>query len=623
MVELSAVFRYFPYGRFRPTQDEFVKHCFESIAREEVIAIEAPTGIGKTVATLAAALAAREEGQRVLFCTRTHRQADRAIEELKAISRNLRGEGVVGMSLYGKKHLCLDERVMRAEAVEDAMDVCSMLKRRQECEYYLKFHAMRSWLEGARFKSIVSSAEVKSFAMRHRICPYELAMLTSGKCDVIALTYAYVFDEKSAGAFMGKAGIELSDCVLLIDEAHNLPDVLTRFATAVLYYRDVREAAEEAMLQRDPVLRSACIRLMDLMKDVEGEAVLDGTRILDAIEDVAGGCLHLAQRAEKLAEEVRLARLRRGEAPRSWLASVAGYLRRVVATSGMEEFAHIARSRRYLKVVPLSPSVLSYRLSESASAVLFSGTMRSAGLEELLDIEMRKVSLGCPYEREYYIALVQYGATTAEPARSGETYRKLASRCLEAVRATPGNAAIFAASFEVLEGMLREGLRKEIEAMGRRCFIERREMRSEQHYKMLQEFKGGENNVLLAVAGGRSSEGVDFPGKQLLTAVVAGVPYAEPSLELEMQEKYLRRRHRNAYDLVYAAPAVQKAVHSMTRPIRSLRDVAAMVLIDRRFRKLRRFMPSWIDSSLRAVPDEEGAIERELALFYALAPCSL
>ena len=57
-------------------------------------------------------------------------------------------------------------------------------------------------------------------------------------------------------------------------------------------------------------------------------------------------------------------------------------------------------------------------------------------------------------------------------------------------------------------------------------------MTSKANEKMVPDFKAcGDKGgaVFLGVQGGRTSEGVDFPGNQMNSVIVVGVPYAEPT----------------------------------------------------------------------------------------------
>ena len=70
-------------------------------------------------------------------------------------------------------------------------------------------------------------------------------------------------------------------------------------------------------------------------------------------------------------------------------------------------------------------------------------------------------------------------------------------------------------------------------------------MTSKGNEKMVQDFKArGDHGgaVFLGVQGGRTSEGVDFPGNQMNSVLVVGVPYAEPTPRVKAQIDYYERR---------------------------------------------------------------------------------
>jgi DNA excision repair protein ERCC-2 len=66
-------------------------------------------------------------------------------------------------------------------------------------------------------------------------------------------------------------------------------------------------------------------------------------------------------------------------------------------------------------------------------------------------------------------------------------------------------------------------------------------MSSKENEKMVDEFKAcaqRDGAVLLGVQGGRSSEGVDFPGDEMNSVVIVGMPYAEPTPKVKAQISY-------------------------------------------------------------------------------------
>jgi DNA excision repair protein ERCC-2 len=147
-------------------------------------------------------------------------------------------------------------------------------------------------------------------------------------------------------------------------------------------------------------------------------------------------------------------------------------------------------------------------------------------------------------------------------------------------------------------------------------------MSSKENDRLIASFKsyatrGGA--VLLGVQGGRSSEGADYPGDQMNSVAVVGVPYAEPTARIGAQIKYYEScfpGHGREYG--YVVPALKKAAQAAGRPIRSLEDRGAIVFLDYRFATAycQNFLPLWIQRGMKTLPDEDGAITEELTRFY-------
>ncbi|HID91382.1 TPA: DNA repair helicase, partial [Candidatus Bathyarchaeota archaeon] len=115
--------------------------------------------------------------------------------------------------------------------------------------------------------------------------------------------------------------------------------------------------------------------------------------------------------------------------------------------------------------------------------------------------------------------------------------------------------------------------------------------------------------------------GRDYPGDLMNTSIVVGVPYAKPLPRMKAQEEYYERvfpGHGREYG--YVVPALRRAAQAAGRPIRSLRDRGACIFLDYRFSTsyLRRYLPRWMRRNFRVLPDEEGAIAKELILFFGL-----
>src|SRR3989337_1203519 len=126
---------YFPYATVRPYQDQFINTVYTGVKERRSVLIEGSNGLGKTISALSAVLpTAMEKKLKILYVARTHRQHERVIEELKAISKK---HPVPGVSLRGRNEMCLNKFDSRqAYDPKSLMEACELMKSKGQCPYY-------------------------------------------------------------------------------------------------------------------------------------------------------------------------------------------------------------------------------------------------------------------------------------------------------------------------------------------------------------------------------------------------------------------------------------------------------------------------------------------------------
>lgn len=198
-------------------------------------------------------------------------------------------------------------------------------------------------------------------------------------------------------------------------------------------------------------------------------------------------------------------------------------------------------------------------------------------------------------------------------------YQGIMRRIGEVVKSTPANTGIFAASFDVLNALVDAGLEQ---TLTKPLFQEHRGMSSRANEKIVAQFKACAENdgaVYLGVQGGRSSEGVDFPGNQMNSVIIIGVPYAEPTPRVKAQIEYYEKRFPGfGREYGYVLPAMKKASQAAGRPIRTLEDRAAIVFLDYRFATsyCRSFLPLWVRADMKVLPDSGESLAKEIRAFF-------
>ena len=144
---------------------------------------------------------------------------------------------------------------------------------------------------------------------------------------------------------------------------------------------------------------------------------------------------------------------------------------------------------------------------------------------------------------------------------------------------TGRNTAVFFPSYEMMDRFLMNGTADALEG---KVFSERRGMSQGELMETVDEFRTSSGGILFAVTGGRVSEGIDFPSRDLELAIIVGLPYPRPSFKKEALIRYFDRRYGNGWDAVVKTPMVRKIRQARGRLIRSETDRGAAVVLDSR-----------------------------------------
>ncbi len=629
---------YFPYETVRPYQDQFISKIYSAVKERRSILIEGSNGLGKTVSALSAVLPiAIEKRMKILYVARTHRQHERVIEELKAISKK---HSVAGVSLRGRNEMCLYRFSSNQHYdAKSLMEVCELLKAKGTCPFY-KSADQRSY-EYLQLQQMISTRSYKASEIMHickkkNLCPYELVKSALSDVNVIALSYLYVFDPDIRNAFLKSLETQMQKVILIVDEAHNLPETAVDISSCGLSLFMMRQAELEAkrfgyedaeafakLLYAETEKRATSVRKEEQIP----------SEFLDLVREKAGVLAPRSfyQHLGEIGNQVKKTLLSEGKHPRSYINALSEFLLKWTDTVGDEAYINViskyftreTAQTAKLEIVALDPSKTTQPVFSSTYAnVVMSGTLQP--LDAYLKItKMPEGTVehiaASPFPREHILAVVCCGVTTAMESRTSQMYQTFIRRIQEVVRNTPVNTGIFTASFEVSRSLMAEGLQDSLE---RPLFFERRGMTSKTNEKLVAEFKehaltGGA--VFLGVQGGRTSEGVDFPGNQMNSVVIIGVPYAEPTPRVKAQIAYYEKKFpTRGREYGYLLPAMKKASQCAGRPIRTLEDKGAIIFLDSRFASsyCKSFLPSWVLRDLRVLPAKDGVLGQELQSFF-------
>jgi len=635
---LKEAAAYFPYETVRPYQDQFINKVYSSVKERRSVLIEGSNGLGKTISALSAVLPiALEKKLKILYVARTHRQHERVIEELKAVGKK---HPVAGLSLRGRNEMCLYRFSSNQHYdAKSLMEVCELLKAKGTCPFY-KSADQRSY-DYLQLQQMISTRSYKASEIMHickkkNLCPYELVKSALSDVNVIALSYLYVFDPDIRTAFLKSLETQMQKVILIVDEAHNLPETAVDISSSSLSLFMMRQAELEAKrFGYEDAEAFAKLLYTETEKTAEGVRKEEQipSEFLDLVREKAGVLAPRSfyQHLGEIGGQVKKTLLSEGKHPRSYINALSEFLLRWTDTAGDDAYINViskyftreTAQTAKLEIVALDPSKTTQPVFSSTYAnVVMSGTLQPleaySKITKMPEGTVEHIAPS-PFPRDHILAVVCYGVTTAMESRTSQMYQTFIRRIQEVVSNTPVNTGIFTASYEVSRSLMAEGLQ---DALEKPLFFERRGMTSKANEKIVAEFKehaltGGA--VFLGVQGGRTSEGVDFPGNQMNSVVVIGVPYAEPTPRVKAQIAYYEKQFpTRGREYGYILPAMKKASQCAGRPVRTLEDRGAIVFLDSRFASgyCKSFLPSWVLRDLRVLPAKDGALGHEIQVFF-------
>ena len=599
--------RLFPYPP-RDQQEEFVSLVRGTVRGAGHLVLESGTGTGKTVCSLAGALeASLEMGKRVVYLTRTKSQQRQVIIEARRISEK---ENVLAMGIQGRNSTCplaaSDEELSKGSS-EELSKYCGEQKRKAMageggCEYYRKCLEFdeEEMLAICRDR-MPQVEEFVAICAERGACPYEMMKLMLPHADVVVAPYNYFFVPFIRDRFLYWMNASMEEVVVIVDEAHNLPDYLREVWTSSLSLYHLRMLRAEVEEFGDPEVMNgvSALDIADIVEEKIMEAAEDYLRDEDGLIPpdllTTGMMMELRTSSNSLermyrnlcdhGETVRESRKESGRLPRSYMLILGSFL---------QTFASLDE-RHYVKVVTggenlslqcycLDPSLAAEPLLNCHASIHMSGTLEpiteyrdSLGLGEEATARYFK----SPFPPENRLVLHAEDVTTKYEVlqRDRDTTRRIQDYVVELCDSTCRNTAVFFPSYMMMERFIRDGV---VKRMKSEVHIEVKGMAQVELMETVERFRKAEGAVLFAVYGGRISEGLDFPDSDMEMAVLVGIPYPRPSARNQALLAYYDMRFRKGWEYVMKAPTLRKMRQAMGRVIRSETDRGAIVILDNR-----------------------------------------
>ena len=589
----------FPY---REGQRDLVASVYRTILRKKKLFIQAPTGVGKTMATVFPAVRAVGEGLGEKIFYLTAKTIMRTVAE-QAFSL-LKEKGL----LYKTITLTAKEKICFCEEAECNPDACP----------YAKGHFDR--VNDAVFDLITHSGDwsrevLEEQAKKYMVCPFEMSLDVSNWADAVICDYNYVFDPQAhIKRFFSESGKE--EYLFLIDEAHNLVERGREMYSASLYKEDLLEV-RKLVKAEDPKLAK---RLSECNQQfLELKRVCEHYQILKSVSHIALKLMNVLSKLEDYLEECKDAEKKKRVL--DFYFAVRSFLNiHDIMDENYVIFSEMMEDGRFqIKLFCVNPAVnLQNYLEQGNSTIFFSATLLPVHYyKKLLSVEKDDYAVYAhsSFPQENKFLFIGTDVSTRYTRRGESTYQRFARYIAVMAEQKKGNYMAFFPSYRFLEEVhtcFLECVDHEVDSICQVSYMD-----EEQREEFLEEFEREREKSLVAfcVMGGIFSEGIDLTEDKLIGAVIAGTGLPQVCTEREILKQYFNAADMDGFDYAYLYPGMNKVLQSAGRVIRTESDRGVILLLDDRFREMRYrevFPREWQQYQLGSVKN----LEQEIRTFW-------
>ena len=569
----------FPQPAFRAGQRELAQRIYQAAVARRCLLAQAPTGIGKTLASLFPLLKAMK--------STAARPAER-IDKIFFLTAKTPGRVVALDALRQLRPYGAPLRVLEIVARESACVHPGSACHGEACPlargFYDRLPAAR---QAAATHGWLDRDGLRQIALAHQVCPYFLAQEMVRWSDVVVADVNYWFD---TSAFLYAMSAEEGwQTALLVDEAHNLPD-----RARGMYSAQLDGAALQAALGLAPptVRRAlqALLRQWQHWADAPAPGISDAvpTELGRAVQEAVGAMAdHFAAQPQAAAPD-RLQRCFFDLLHFARLAESFGdhsVVERGTDPDGGERLA----IRNLIPAPFLRP-----RFAATRSAACFSGTLAPFDFyRDMLGLpaDTATLDVASPFHADQLSVRLAVEISTRWRDRP-HSLVPLLDIVADQYAQQPGNYLAFFGSFDYLD------VAADAFALAHPhvpTWRQSRGMSPAARDGFLAQFGAGGRGIGFAVLGGAFGEGIDLPGDRLVGAFIASLGLPQHDALNEAMRERMQVRFGEGYAYTYLYPGLQKVVQAAGRVIRSERDRGVVYLLDDRFttEQVRSLLPRW------------------------------
>jgi DNA excision repair protein ERCC-2 len=582
----------FPHTAPRPIQEKLIDAIGRAVHEGENLLAQAPTGTGKTAAALYPAMVeGLTTGRQVVFLTAKTLQQTMAVNALTSMNER----AFTTVQIRAKEKMCANNQILCHE------EFCRFAKG------YPEKMARSDILSRLRDSYPHQDPDtVFEEARREEVCPFEVQLELAERADAIVCDYNYVFEP--AVALRHLQAERLPNAILLVDEAHNLPDRARQIYSPELLEEDWKALGNRLILTPGDTFTQLAASVEEVLALLSRTA--DELPEGDAIAEVKPPADELfALRAEwepRLLAYLAWKRDSRLAMPDDPVLDAHYALQRFCAVLSIlgPDFTCVVERRSSgirLALICLDPArVLAPTFAAAHATVFLSATLSPAeALQRVLGLEgdrTSSLSLPPPFPPENRKVMILPQVRTTFAARE-KNYGRIGALVAEMSGAHTGNDLVLFPSYKFLAEVAAVMPKTRAHLL-----VQRPELSPFERKQIFEVLASAppDGVLLFAVSGGMYAEGVDYPGELLSGVFVVSPALPQVSFERELLRRYFDEREEAGFAYAYLQPGMTRVVQAAGRLIRSETDRGVIVLICRRFveEQYARYLPrDWYDET--------------------------
>lgn len=592
----------FPF-EYREGQRGLAVAVYRTIEQKKALYIQAPTGVGKTISTVFPAVKAIGEGLGDKLFYLTAKTITRTVAEETFELLRERGLKFKTVTITAKEKLC----------------ACQVMECNPEHCSYAKGHYDR--VNDAVFDLINSSVNItrdviSEYALKHRVCPFEMCLDVSNHVDGIICDYNYVFDPNVKLKRYFSEGVK-GEYLFLIDEAHNLVERAREMYSAILIKEDFLRMKHLLSGHSKKLIKSLdkCNKdMLAFKRECESYKVVPGAGALPL--DLLG----LMGNLEEFMDE------NKDFSGRKELLDFYFLVRNFLNIHDLLDenyriYTELMEDGKFsIKLLCVNTGTnIRECLEKGRGSVFFSAT--------LLPIQYYKPLLGgkeedfavyadSPFPVSNRLILIGRDISSKYTRRTDSEFFNYYRYIFHLIKAKAGNYIVFFPSYRLMNQVLQVAQENGIEEFAE-LIIQKTNMTEEDREEFLGHFirKRKQSLIAFCVLGGIFSEGIDLKNDQLIGTIIVGTGLPQVCTEREILKEYYDEQGLNGFDYAYRYPGMNKVLQGAGRVIRTVEDKGVIALLDGRFmeRQYRQLFPrEWEDYTCVTL----GSVSEEVEKFW-------